>query len=145
MLLDFMFRGIFFCYAFYMRYIFTNPNPNKSLIGDCAVRAVAIALGISWDRAYERLTEYGFRLKNLPNADSVWGAVLKDEGFERNAIPNTCPACYTVRDFCRNHPRGTYVVATGTHVVAVIDGNYYDTWDSGDEVPIMYWRKHGVL
>lgn len=145
MLFDFMFRGIFFWYDFFMRYIFTNPNPNKILIGDCAVRAVAIALGITWDKAYEKLTEYGFKLKNLPNADSVWGAVLKDEGFERNVIPNICPNCYTVRDFCRNHPKGTYVLATGTHVVAVIDGNYYDTWDSGDEVPVMFWRKYGIL
>ena len=27
------------------------------------------------------------------------------------------------------------------HVVAVIDGNYYDTWDSGDKIPIYYWYK----
>jgi hypothetical protein len=33
------------------------------------------------------------------------------------------------------------MLATGTHVVAVIDGNYYDTWDSGDEVPIALWKK----
>lgn len=128
-----------------MAFIFTNPNPKGALIGDCTVRAVAVSNGISWDDAYTILTDYGFRLKNMPNADSVWGAVLKDMGFERNAIPNSCPACYTVIDFCRDHPKGTYVLGTGTHVVAVIDGDYYDTWDSGDEVPVLYWREHGLL
>ena len=145
MLFGFVFKGIFFCYPFYMRYIFTNPNPKGALIGDCAIRAVAIATGQSWDDAYKSLVEYGYRMKNLPNADSVWGAYLKEHGCERKAIPEDCPMCYTIRDFCRSHPKGTYVLATGNHVVAVIDGNYYDTWDSGDEIPIMYWRKNGIL
>lgn len=129
-----------------MGYIYTNPNPKKAIVGDCAVRAVAIANGISWDLAYDILTDYGFKMKNLPNADSVWGAVLKDFGFKRKGIPDTCPDCYSIREFCIDHPAGTFVVGTGSHVVAVKDGNYYDTWDSGDEVPIVYWRKEdGIL
>lgn len=123
-------------------YIYVNPNPRGALIGDCAVRAIAVALGITWDDSYRLLSDYGFMLKNLPNADSVWGAVLMDNGYSRKAIPDTCPACYTIRDFCHDHPQGTFVVGTGSHVVAVIDGNYYDSWDSGDEVPIMYWREN---
>lgn len=99
----------------------------------------------SWDDTYKSLTEYGYEMKNLPNADSVWGAFLKDSGFTRSTVPNTCPLCYTVRDFCRNYPKGVYVLGTGTHVVTVVDGNYYDTWDSGDEIPIFYWRKDGIL
>ena len=123
-------------------YIYVNPNPRGALIGDCAVRAIAVALGITWDDSYRLLSDYGFMLKNLPNADSVWGAVLMDNGYSRKAIPDTCPACYTIRDFCHDHPQGTFVVGTGSHVVAVIDGNYYDSWASGDEVPVMYWREN---
>lgn len=125
-----------------MMYIYVNPNPRGALIGDCAVRAIAVALGMTWDDSYRLLADYGFMLKNLPNADSVWGAVLMDNGYSRKAIPDTCPACYTIRDFCHDHPQGTFVVGTGSHVVAVIDGNYYDSWDSGDEVPMMYWREN---
>lgn len=128
-----------------MAYIYTNPNPHGSITGDCVVRAVSVALNMTWDEAYQILTDYGFRLKNMPNADSVWGEVLKDYGFTRKVIPDTCPACYSVRAFCKDHPKGTYVLATGSHVIAVIDGDYYDSWDSGDEVPIMYWREYGVL
>jgi len=43
--------------------------------------------------------------------------------------------------FCEDHPYGTYIVGTGTHAIACIDGNYYDTWDSGDESPLFYWKK----
>lgn len=129
-----------------MAYKYTNPNPKGALIGDCAVRAIAIANGLTWNGAYKMLTDYGFRMKNLPNADAVWSAALKDSGFKRRSIPDTCPDCYTIREFCEDHPTGTFVLGTGSHVVAVKDGNYYDTWDSGDEVPIMYWRKdNGIL
>lgn len=124
-----------------MAYVYTNPNPRGVLIGDCAVRAVAIATGMTWDDAYMVLSDYGFKMKNLPNADSVWGEVLRDYGFTRKVIPDTCPACYTIDAFCRDHPKGIFVLATGSHVVTCIDGCIRDTWDSSDEVPIMYWRR----
>ena len=56
-------------------------------------------------------------------------------------MPEECPVCYTVEDFCREYPEGTYILATGTHVVTVIDGDYYDTWESGSEPIIYYWKK----
>ena len=124
-----------------MKYRYSNPNPHGALIGDCVVRAISIATNRTWDETYNLLTEYGFRLKNLPNANEVWSEVLKNDGYTRHVIPDTCPTCYTVRAFCRDHPKGTFILATGSHVVAVIDGDYYDTWDSGDEIPIMYWSE----
>ena len=44
-------------------------------------------------------------------------------------------------DFAAEHPSGTYILALSGHVVCVMDGDYYDTWDSGGEVPLYYWRK----
>ena len=38
-------------------------------------------------------------------------------------------------------PDGTYILAMATHVVAVVDGDWLDTWDSGDETPLYYWQK----
>lgn len=78
---------------------------------------------------------------DMPSSNEVWSAYLKSEGYMKRIIPNTCPSCYTVRDFCRDHPEGRYLLATGTHVVAAIDGDYYDTWDSGNEIPIYYFVK----
>ena len=63
------------------------------------------------------------------------------QGYNRYVIPNTCPDCYSVKQFCEEHPHGKYLLATGTHVVTCIDGDYYDTWNSGDEIPIYYFTK----
>nr|DAW82566.1 MAG TPA: hypothetical protein [Caudoviricetes sp.] len=34
-----------------------------------------------------------------------------------------------------------YVLALSSHVVCVEDGTYFDTWDSGSEIPLFYWAK----
>ena len=121
-------------------WIETNPNPLDKRVGDCAIRAIAIAEDLSWDEAFDALTEYAKILKNLQNANEVWGAYLKDRGYTRHVIPNSCPDCYEIRDFCRDNPDGVFVIGTGSHVVTVMDGDYYDAWDCGSEVPIYYWE-----
>jgi hypothetical protein len=73
--------------------------------------------------------------------DNAWGAVLRRAGFYRAVIPNTCPECYTMTDFCRDHPRGAFVVKMPEHVATVIDGKLLDTWDSSREIPIYYWYR----
>ena len=77
----------------------------------------------------------------MPSANYVWGSYLRRCGWNRSAIPNSCPDCYTVADFAAEHPDGTYILAMATHVVCVENGDWLDTWDSGDEVPLYYWQK----
>lgn len=121
-----------------------NPNPTGRKVGDCAVRAIAKALNLDWEQAFARIAANAFAMGDMPSADSVWGAVLRQEGFYRAAIPNTCPDCYTAEDFCRDNPRGTFVLGFGGHVATVQDGVLYDSWDSSHEVPVYFWyRKDG--
>ena len=117
-----------------------NPNPLGKRVGDCAIRAISAAEGLSWFDAYDALSHYGRMFGNLPNSNDVWGTFLHDEGYKRHVIPDTCPECYTVADFCRDNPKGVFVLGTGSHVVTVIDGDYWDAWDSGAEVPAYYWE-----
>ena len=124
-----------------MSYIYFNPNPESKIVGDCAVRAFSMATDNDWETSYIKIVLRGFAMHDMPSSDDVWGEQLRSEGFTRHIIPNTCPYCYTINDFCIEHPDGTYVLGTGTHAVAVKDGNYYDSWDSGDKVPLFYWRK----
>lgn len=124
-----------------MAFIEYNPNPTGRRVGDCAVRAISKALKIDWEEAYSMIAANGYRIGDMPSSDSVWGSVLRQNGFYRKAIPNTCPDCYTVTDFCRSHPRGTYVLAFGGHVATVVDGDLYDTWNSSHEVPQYYWYR----
>lgn len=117
-----------------------NKNPCGKSVGDCAVRAVSVALELTWFEAYDLLCAFGRNVCNLPSADEVWGAVLRDNGFVREAIEN-CPECYTANDFCRDHPKGVYVLAFGGHVATVRYGKLYDSWNSGNETPIYYYRR----
>ena len=127
-----------------MAYVEYNPNPSGRRVGDCSVRAVAKALGIDWEAAYSLTTANGFLMGDMPSTDSVWGSVLRQRGFYREAIPNTCPDCYTAADFCRDNPHGTFVLGFGGHVATVVDGDLYDSWDSSNEIPIYVWyRKDG--
>ena len=118
-----------------------NPNPAGRRVGDCVVRAISAALGLDWDAAFDEVAKAAKWMCDMPSSDGVWGAVLRKHGFLRAAIPNTCPDCYTVRDFCRNHPVGVFTLKTSGHVCTVIDGRVWDTFDSSDEVPIYYWYQ----
>lgn len=122
-------------------YIYYQPNPCGRAVGDCAVRAVSKALGISWEEAYDLIATAGFNMCDMPSSDSVWGAVLRGNGFNKVAIPNTCPDCYTVNDFCKDNPEGIFVLGFGGHVATVINGDLYDSWDSSQEIPIYMWYK----
>lgn len=122
-------------------FIHYNPNPLHKLVGDCVIRAVSKVTNEDWKTTYMNIALQGYSMMDMPSSNSVWGAYLYSVGFNRHVIPNTCPDCYTVRDFCKDYPEGIFLLATGSHVVAVVDGDYYDTWDSGDEVPIYFWRK----
>ena len=116
-----------------------NENPTGRNVDDCAVRAVSVALGVNWERAYALMAVAGFSMGDMPNSNSVWGAVLRQHSFKRVSIPNTCPDCYTAGDFARDHPHGVYVLGFGTHVATVKDGVLYDSWDSSNEIPQYYW------
>ena len=124
-----------------MAYVMDNPNPIGSYVGDCVVRALCIALSDTWTNTYMNLCLEGLKLCDMPSSNKVWGEYLKKKGYHRYVIPDTCPNCYTVRDFANDHRIGTYILGTGTHVVTVIDGDYIDSWNSGDEIPVYYWYK----
>ena len=105
------------------------------------MRAICAALGVDWERAYTMLCANGFQMCDLPNSDGVWSATLRQHGFKRFAIPNTCPDCYTAADFARDHPSGVYTLGFGGHVATIKDGLLYDSWDSSNEIPQFYWTN----
>lgn len=118
-----------------------NPNPVGRQVGDCAVRAVSKALNIDWETAFVLLSMSGFSMGDMPSSDSVWGATLRQRGFYRKSIPNSCPDCYSAEDFCRDNPQGVYVLGFGGHVATVVDGDLFDSWDSSRESPQFYWTN----
>ena len=122
----------------WMRY---NPNPCGKRVGDCTIRAISKVLNQSWDKTYWQMSIFGYLHCDLLNSNNLWTYFLKEKGFKMRIILDEYPYYYTVEDFCIDHPKGTYVLGTGSHAVAVVDGCYYDAWDSGNEIPIYYFER----
>lgn len=120
-------------------FISYNPNPTGRHVKDCAVRVVSFALDMSWEEAYDLLCFLGKQMGDMPDADTVWGAALRMNGFKRAVIPNSCPDCYSVEKFAEDHPSGLYVLALGGHVTCVYNGDIYDSWDTSKEMPLYVW------
>ena len=124
-----------------MAWVKYNANPQHKRVGDCTVRAISKALGQSWKKTYTELMLEGLLLCDMPSANHVWGSYLRNKGFKRKIIPDNYPVDYTVEDFANDHPNGTYVLALSSHVVPVIDGSFFDTWDSSHEIVIFYFER----
>lgn len=123
------------------KFQYFNANPENNRVGDCTVRALSKALNQDWETTYIGLMVQGLMMHDMPSANHVWGAYLKSKGYQRHIIPSTCPDCYTVKDFCNDNPEGNFILAISGHVVAVESGSYFDTWDSGGELPVYYWKR----
>lgn len=125
-----------------------NPNPVNRNVGDCAVRAISVALGVDWETAFAMVAKNAFQMGDMPSSNAVWGSVLRQNGFKRAIIPNNCPDCYTAEQFAEDHPNGVFVLGFGNHTACVKDGMIMDSWDSSREIPQYFWwkgEKNGIV
>ena len=120
-----------------MEYKFFNPNPAGRNVSDCAIRAVAKALGIDWEEAYISLAVQGLMDSDMRHANHVWGDFLKNRGFQRGSVPDGI----TVQEFSDENPKGTYVLAMSGHVATIEDNVLYDSWPSENEVVLYCFYK----
>ena len=122
-------------------WIYANPNPCRQEEPDCVVRAISIATRKTWRKVHRDLCLMSSEHCTMPSVNWLWEMYLKKNGFRKFLLPESCPECVTVREFAMRFPEGTYVIGTGSHAVCVIDGDWYDTWDSGDETPTYFFRR----
>ena len=92
-----------------MAYIHLNVNPRNRNTSDCVIRAIAVATNRSWNEVFMDLADQALELSDIMESNSTWGIYLKKRGWVQKLLPNTCPDCYTVEDFCRDHPYGIYI------------------------------------
>ena len=78
---------------------------------------------------------------DMPSSNNVLAAYLIDNGFEEHSLMKKCKDCYTVAEFCRDNPNGTFVLCTGEHVIASVNGSYFDSFNSGNMKPLYYFEK----
>lgn len=133
-------------------YIYHNENPLGLNVGDCVIRALSKALSYNWFMVHDELSFLSRKMYDMPSSNRVWKQYLRNLGYEEIIAQNTCPQCLTVESFAKSHPFGRYIlstcefskakdniIVTASHVVALINGDWYDTWDSGGDVPLSYF------
>ena len=113
-----------------------NPNPKERNIGDCTLRSYCAAFGISWDKAFDIASRVAKENSSMIQyvADKVlteeFNCVI-DEKYNKKTVKGKDRI--TVNEFAMSHPYGTYILHVRQHQVTVIDGVYWDSWDSGDK------------
>lgn len=129
------------------RFVYYQPNSKdvKDQYGDCQIRALSKALGITWLEAFDLTIPICREVQTY----TIFGGsckVGKDNlaklGFEYHGVSNKRGAKRpTVDSFAKDHPTGSYILKVAHHVVACVDGKYYDTWDSGECCMYGYYAK----
>lgn len=118
-----------------------NPNPDGLNVGDCTIRSICAVTGLDWYTIHDELCALSRNMADMPSADRVWWKLLQRYGFDQKRMIDRCPDCYTVLDFCVDHPNGVYVLGPHEHAVACINGQYWDSWDSGLTIPTYYFYR----
>ena len=127
------------------RWVEYNPNPNHNTkANDCTIRAYCAAEKLEWDDAYDIACRYGKNLAFMPNDGNAVKHIVEEEfGYTRKKLSKEDKGEHgmTVNDFAIKYNKGTYLVEVAKHLVAVIDGEYYDSWDSGKKKIRGYYVK----
>ena len=129
------------------RYKYYQPNTKdiKDRYGDCTIRALSKALNVSWLDAFDLIIPFCRReqVSNIFDCPpEKRQEILADIGFDYYGISNKKGAKRpTVASFAKEHPHGTYILNVARHVVACVDGYYYDTWDCGGRSLYGYFER----
>ena len=113
-----------------------NPNPKSRNIGDCTLRSYCAAFGITWEQAFDIASNVAKKNSSMIQyvSDKVLTEEFKctvDENYNKKKVKSKDRI--TVNNFAMTHPYGTYILHVRTHQVTVKDGEYWDSWDSGDK------------
>ena len=113
-----------------------NPNPKSRNIGDCTLRSYCAAFDITWKEAFDIASKIAKQESSMIQyvSDKVltdhFGCVV-DEKYNKKVVKSKDRI--TVNEFAMSHPYGTYILHVRQHQVTVINGEYWDSWDSGDK------------
>ena len=120
-------------------YIEFNGNPCGKSTGDCVVRAISVAENKSWRKVYLALCVEGYEECTFGDDNKTWDKYLKSIGYRKFNLPEN--KGYKLSDFANSHKEGSYIAGTGTHAVAVVNGDIIDSWDSSGDTPLYYYAK----
>lgn len=123
-----------------------NANSKQRNAQDCVCRAVSLAFGMEYDAAHRMLLAWG---RDCGSSHKYF-RVFKEFLTENNCTYTKYEGDLNVDEFCESHPTGTYILVGGfkrltEHAICVIDGDYWDTFDSGAYRLCAAFEVHGRI
>lgn len=115
-------------------YRYMNANPERNNIEDCAIRAISVAEGISWDEAYDELSRSARKMRLMMSSVTAIEKYL-DEHYERIPFRSR-----TVGEFIEDHPHGIFLITMPGHITVLKNGINYDTFDCSERVMWSAWE-----
>lgn len=120
-----------------MSYKYFQPNEKdlKDKYGDCTIRALCKVLNCTWHETFQKVLPYMVEQQCLLSGMTLnmYKELYGSLGFEYRGISNKKGSKRpTVAQFAKEHKQGAYICSVAHHHVAVVNGNYYDTWDCGE-------------
>ncbi len=127
------------------KYYQPNKKDLKDKYGDCVIRALTKVLEMDWLEVFDDIHPISRELQVPFNCKPCYEAYLESKGFKYTGISNKKGSKRpTVQSFTKDHKEGTYLVIVANHVVAVSEGYFWDTWDSGEKSMYGYWEKESL-
>ena len=129
---------------------FYNPNPKQRFHKDgkpynwtecdCVVRAFSKVLDLSWKKAYEMMCKIGMDNYTMPNSDKAIDVAAKAADFRR--VTYKAGERKPLKEWVKDHKKGTFLVRVSGHITTVIDGKVYDAWDCTDYCVTSYYERY---
>lgn len=126
------------------RYKYYQPNKKdiKDKYADCVIRALTKSLDMQWLNVFDELQPISRDMQAPYNCKPCYEYFLSTKGFKYYGVSNTKGVKRpTVQSFAEEHASGIYILRVAHHIVTVMDGYYYDTWDCGKKSLYGYWSK----
>ena len=118
-----------------------NANPKGKRTGDCSVRCIATALGITWDEAVDLVCEMAHKIKVEPFGRKMVGRVLEEHGFMPMKIELKDGKRPTMKTLLQKYKGYIIVGVIAGHEMCARGGKVKDIWNSSERPLYKYWIK----
>ena len=114
----------------------------KGLAGDCGARAMAIAMAMDYQMAYD-LIAHANQSQGLAKSarNGISKALYSDVLNARGWVWHPAPKFEGRKARASDMPQGIVIARQAGHYVAIIDGIPHDTWDCSDRMVYGYWKR----
>ena len=125
-----------------MEFIKSNPHPKGKKIGDCVIRALAIADNKNWIDVYKDLIGVGLKIYDMPNSKPVYEYYLETQGWKKQPMPrHPSGKRMKLSEFIDQNPDIEFVANVIKHMATVKYGKLFDTWNCGHKCIGNYFLK----